>query len=631
MTIRVVSVMFQPDGLSAEIPYGETILTAAKKAGIILNIPCGEHGKCGKCGVLVLSGKVTLKGIFHEKIFTQEEIDQGYCLACQTKVRSNLNVYVPNESKVTNQKILVKSINPRIKPRPSLRQIAISITPPKKYSNISDVDRLLVELEKNFVNEKIIIPYSIVKQIPTILRENNWRVLVTLESISQGQRVITEITEIREREIYGLAIDVGTTTLAVNLVKLSTGKIIETATSFNSQMIYGEDVITRIHFASACNKNLQKLQELVVSDINNLIKEFSVNSEEIRTVAFSGNTVMSHLLFNINPTYIWKEPYNPVFTNLPKIKASELGLNIAPTAYVYLLPCVSSYIGGDIVSNILLSALHKKEKPSLLVDIGTNGEIVLGCNSWILSCSVPAGPALEGAEVQCGMRAAVGAIDKISLDQVTLKPKYSVIGDGKPIGICGSGLVDILAELFRANVLTKAGRLKKNGMERIRKGEHGLEYILLTGSETQTGKDIVVTEYDISNLLKTKGAFYAGYLVLLKSFDLSFEDLGSFYISGGFGNHLNIENAITIGLLPDIPHEKIKFLGNGSLGGARLALISQEKQREAEQIAKTTTNIELSNSYEFMDEYTLASFIPHTHLELFPTIEVLVKEGGIKN
>ncbi len=631
MVDKMVSVIFQPNNQSIEIPLGETILTAAKKAGIILNIPCGEHGKCGKCVVLVLSGKITKKGIFHEKIFTQEELDQGYCLACQTKVKGNAKVYVPNESIVTNQKILVKCVGSEIKINPSIKQIIVNIAPPKNYSNLSDMDRLLAELNKHYSESKISIPFALLQKLPQLLRENNWKVEVTLESIVQGFVEVSEISKVKNQELLGLAIDIGTTTIAINLLKLSTGEIIDTTTAINSQMIYGEDVITRIHFASSSEQNLKKIQELLINDINNLIKGFSVDSNDIKAVSISGNTVMSHLLLKVNPSYIWKEPYTPVFRHLPKIKASKLGLNIASSAFVYILPCVSSYVGGDIVSNMLLSELHLKEKPSMLVDIGTNGEIVLGCSSWILSCSVPAGPALEGAEVQCGMRAAVGAIEKVSLDYLSLDPVFSVIGEGKPTGICGSGLVDILAELFRANVLTKAGRLKMGGNRRIRKGEHGLEYLLLEGSETQTGKDIILTEYDISNLLKTKGAFYAGYLILLKSFGLSFDDLDSFYVSGGFGNNLNIKASITIGLFPDIPHERIKFLGNGSLGGARIALLSREKQIEAEELSRTVTNIELSNNYEFMDEYTLASFIPHTNLELFPTIELLVKKGGIKN
>ncbi|MBN1329330.1 MAG: DUF4445 domain-containing protein [Candidatus Heimdallarchaeota archaeon] len=627
-----VNVIFQPDGQSVEIPYGETILAAAMNAGIILNIPCGGHGKCCKCSVIVLTGKTEAKGDFHDAHYTPEEIKEGYCLACQTKVLGDVKVFIPSESKITGQKILSQCIDSVIIPNTSLKKLQIRIAPPVSNSNISDIDRLLIELIKYYPTQQITIPYELICLLPKTLRANDWKVTVFLEEINDATLEITKITsDTKTQLMLGLAIDIGTTTIVANLVDLISGKVLKSASCVNSQILRGEDVITRIHYASISQQNLEKLQQLIIKDINNLIGNLVTNPKDITAISLSGNTVMSHLLVGIDPSFIWREPFTPVFTHLPKIKAKALGLNVGDHTYSFITPCVSSYAGGDLISNVLLANIHSSEKPSLLVDIGTNGEIVLGCNSWMLSCSVPAGPALEGAEVKCGMRASIGAINSITLDYQTLEPKITVIGDGKPVGICGSGLIDLFAELFRANILTKDGKIINVSNSRIRKGIHGLEYVVAFAKESQTRKDIVLTEYDIANLLKTKGAFYAGYLVLLRAFDLTFDELETVYISGGFGNHINITNAITIGLFPDISQEKFKFLGNGSLGGARLTLLSYEKQKEALEIARKITNIELSNSYEFMDEYTLASFIPHTNLEFFPSVKPIIKEGGIKN
>ena len=564
-------------------------------------------------------------------LLTAEEMEEGYCLACQTKVEGTTEVFIPPESRVIEQKILVQSLAMDTELDSTIWQTTLSIVPPEEENNIADAERLLIALGKQFPKQPIVIPYEVLRTLPTRLRAKNWEVTTILQGDLRGIKLQEILTGKVSNQLLGLALDVGTTTIAAHLINLETGKTLASATTFNSQMLYGEDIITRIHFASTSEQNLQKLHKLVINDINKILQSFQVNPEDIRAISVAGNTVMTHLLYNIDPSFIWREPYTPVATHFPVLKASQFGLKTHQQAEVFAFPCVSSYVGGDVVGGILISKLYQKENPSLLVDIGTNGEIVLGCSSWLLSCSVPAGPALEGAEVKCGMRAALGAIESINLDQETLEPSYSVIGKGKPLGICGSGLIDLLAELFSSRALTKSGELQLGTSKRIRESEVGLEYLLVEGSKTATGKAIVLTEADITNLLKTKGAFYAGYTVLLRMFGLTFQDLDSFYIAGGFGTHINAKNAITIGLYPDIPLEKIQSIGNGSLGGAAITLLSKEKRSEIETLARSLTNIELSNNYEFMDEYTLASFIPHTHLELFPSVQQLIKLGGIKH
>lgn len=624
-------VLFQPDGITVEVPIGETILTAAKKAGIILTIPCGGHGRCGKCKVLIKKGQNSLKGDFHTKTLSPTEIEDGYRLACQTKVDGDLEVFIPGESRVVSQKILSESLPAKVEIKPVIIQQQLKVPQPEEHSNMADIDRLLVQIKKAFPHQQIIVPYEILQKLPRTLRKKGWNITLTYQKTSATKLEVLEIQPGQtDGEILGLAIDIGTTTIAASLIDLRTGERVQTASCINSQMLAGEDIITRIHYASTNFGNLTRLQKFVIKDINNLIKSFDCKPERIKALTLAGNTVMTHLFFGIDPSYIWREPYTPAVRQFPTMQADRLGIDIHPVSKVRALPCVSSYVGGDIVGDILVSGLHQKEKPSLLVDIGTNGEIVLGCSSWLLSCSVPAGPALEGAEVKCGMRATTGAIEKATINPETLEPTFSIIGADKPLGICGSGLIDLLAELFRAGILTKAGRLIEKDHPRIRKGAHGLEYLVANKEETRTNHDIVLTERDISNLLQTKGAFYAGYLTLLKSFGLSFQEIDTFYVAGGFGDNIDAKNARTIGLYPDIPLEKVKSIGNGALGGAALTLISEKLVEAAERIAKSLTNIELSKNYDFMDEYTLASFIPHTHLDYFPTVKKLIETGGIK-
>ncbi|MBD3192706.1 MAG: DUF4445 domain-containing protein [Candidatus Heimdallarchaeota archaeon] len=631
MKQKRATVTFQPEGIIVEVPLGETILTATKKAGIILTIPCGGHGRCGKCKVLINKGQNSLKGDFHTKTLTLKEIEDGYRLACQTKVEGDLEIFIPGESRVISQKILSDSLPVKMEIAPVIIRQQLTIPQPEEHSNMADIDRLLVEIKKTFPHQQIIIPYENLQKLPKILRKKNWNITLTYQKTSTTKLEILEIQAGQANgSILGLAIDIGTTTIAASLIDLETGERVQTASCVNSQMLAGEDIITRIHYASANFSNLIRLQNFVIKDINNLIKSFDCKPRQIKALTLAANTVMTHLFFGIDPSYIWREPYTPAVSQFPTIQADRLGIKIHPLSKVRALPCVSSYVGGDIIGDILVSGLHQKDKPSIIVDIGTNGEIVLGCRSWLLSCSVPAGPALEGAEAKCGMRATMGAIERVTINPETLEPTFNIISAEKPLGICGSGLIDLIAELFQAGTLTKAGRFTVRDHSRIRKGVHGLEYLVANKEETITQQDIVLTERDISNLLRTKGAFYAGYVTLLKSFNLTFQDVDTFYVAGGFGDSINAKNARTIGLYPDIPLEKIKSIGNGALGGAGLTLLSEKFIDTAKRIAKSLTNIELSKNYDFMDEYTLASFIPHTHLDYFPTVQKLIETGGIK-
>jgi uncharacterized 2Fe-2S/4Fe-4S cluster protein (DUF4445 family) len=396
------------------------------------------------------------------------------------------------------------------------------------------------------------------------------------------------------------------------------------AADYNSQISYGEDVISRIMYTRK-KGGLKKLQGLVVKTVNNILNELlttgGIRNNQISHIVFAGNTVMMHLLFGIDPTHIMLAPYTPATTSFPPMQTKHLGIEAGEHTYVYALPCVASYIGGDIVAGVLASSMARHEKVSLFMDIGTNGEIVLGNKEWLLSASCSAGPAFEGGGIRFGMRASRGAIERVRINPSTFEPMIFTVGKTKPAGICGSGLIDVAAGLLETGLIDQKGKFKKNtGTTRVRKGPDGCEYVLCFAPETGIDKDIVITEIDLDNLIRTKAAVYAGCKVLLDSAGLSFSDLNTMIIAGGFGHYIDVEKAKVIGLLPDLPGNKFRFIGNGSLSGAHLVSLDSDSWLEARKIAKMMTNVELSNNNRFMEEFVAAMFLPHTDQGLFPGV-----------
>jgi uncharacterized 2Fe-2S/4Fe-4S cluster protein (DUF4445 family) len=403
-----------------------------------------------------------------------------------------------------------------------------------------------------------------------------------------------------------------------------TGKVIDIASTYNPQVRCGEDIISRIVYATEGN-GLEELQKLVVEAVNGLLEQITekkkIDPEKIDNIVISGNTTMTHLFYGIDPAYIREEPYIPTATFFPLMRTRALGLNINDFGVIYAMPCVASYVGGDITSGILASRLYKKPELSLFIDIGTNGEIVVGNSDWMVTAACSAGPAFEGGGVKYGMRAMDGAIEKVEIDPATLDAKLAVIGYTPPIGICGSGMIDAIAEMFLTGIIDQKGKINlEANTSRVRVGDTGPEYVLCWAAESGIEKDIALTEPDIDNIVRTKGAIYAGFSTLLKEVGYGFKDVKKVYIAGGFGNYLDVERAITIGLLPDLPVEKFEFLGNTSIMGAYMALLSKNLRKDVEDIAKKMTYMELSVSRSFMDEYVSALFLPHTNTDEFPTV-----------
>jgi len=611
-------VVFKPDNKIVKVERGTTVLDAATSSDIYIDSICGGRGKCGKC-------KVIIDGSVHADVtdlLSPEETAQGYYLACLARVAGNLTVTVPKESRVESHQILMKSeIVPLPAIEPPLMKIPLSLSPPSLTDYMSDLDRVTRAL-RNLGIQNVTVGLPTLKKLSRILRENEWNVIVTLMDLWDRQEII-DIGPVSDEDLVGVAVDIGTTTLVVELVDLKSGAVIDSRSDYNKQVVYGEDVLSRILYTEEHKDGIRKLTSTVRYGINDLIRELVIDNkiryEKICRAVISGNTVMTHLFYGLDPKYIRHEPYIPVMSYVPQMKAVKLGLSVNLNAYVYALPCRSSYVGGDVTADVIASGMSDRKEISLLIDVGTNGELVLGNESFLASCSCSAGPAFEGGEVEFGTRAMYGAIERIWIDDA--KVHYSTIGNVRPKGICGSGLIELIAELFSNGIIDRVGKIQpdKNNI-RIQVGSSGSQFVVAFKDETAINKDIVITDVDIQNILRTKAAVYASSNVLLKTFGYKFTDLIDVFIAGSFGNYLDIKKAITIGLLPDLPLDVFKFIGNGALGGARMVLLSKNMQNKAEEVVANMTHIELSVNTMFFKEFTSALFIPHTEIDQFPSI-----------
>jgi len=618
-------------GKSVEASGRDSILDALEREGIFLTSSCGGKGVCGKCKIRILSGEAQVESTIK---LSQEEVSRGYALACKTFPSSDLTIDIPKESILTVEgkvvtvrtkelKQLLKDSGAKIDPL--TKRDVLKLPPPTLDDNISDLERLKRSLHMEGLS-CLRIPFRVLKNLSSALRDGNWK--VTLVSIMSEECM--EITNVFAGDItgrqYGIAIDIGTTTIVVFLIDLLTGELIDVASTYNSQIRYGDDVITRIVNATEKGQ-LREIHKAVISDINALstllLRTHEIDINDVDCIVVAGNTTMSHLFLGLNPASIREEPYIPTANIFPISHAGELGIKLNPNIPVYTFPCVASYMGGDIVAGILASGIHKSKDLCIFIDIGTNGEIVIGNSEWLISAACSAGPCFEGSGIKHGMRATEGAIEDVKINRETLEVEIKVIGENEsPMGICGSGMIDAVAEMFLAGILDQKGKLVKGITDRVRDGEDGPEFVIHYG-ET---KDIVLTEPDIENIIRAKAAIYAGFTTLLKEVGFTFNDVSKIYIAGGFGKFLDYQKAIILGMLPEIPEDKFEYLGNTSIKGAYLCTLSQRLRVEAEEIAKKMTYVELSVSRSFMDEYVSGLFIPHTNINDFPTVKALKEQ-----
>lgn len=637
------TVKFEPEGISIEIDHGENLLRAAMLAEMHINASCGGTGTCGKCRLILVEGQVDITSTSK---LNSDEIRRGYVLACSTKVLSDVVVSIPPESKIGDRDSVreeqhlpsfgqslaahdreVMATGWKLAPR--TRKLFVVCDPPSLQDNISDIERLKRALRQQHQMTDFKIEYGALKDVAEKLRSRNWQVTVTVCDDDPIPVLIKiQAGDVTSRH-FGLAFDIGTTTVVGEVIDLNTGKILAHASDYNAQISYGDDVISRIVIASK-PEGLDKLKSLIVATVNSLMTKLismaEVDIEEITSIVAAGNTTMMHLLYGLTPRFIREEPYIPIATQFPVVNAADIGLALDHGVKLRSIPNIASYVGGDIVAGILGSGFFQSDKMTLFLDIGTNGELALGNRDWIVACSCSAGPAFEGGGIKHGMRAAQGAIEQVRINRATLEPAILTIGQTAPLGICGSGLIDAVAELFLSGAIDERGKFDRGrAMDHLAEGSGGPEFILADASSSGTGQAITLNEVDIDNMMRAKAAIFAGMRVLLASVSMGFDAIDRFMIAGAFGSFIETEKAIIIGLFPELSNEKFDYIGNGSLMGARGALMSRDLWRESSDIARKATYIELSVNQDFMNEYISALFLPHTDINLFPSVKTALE------
>ena len=638
-------IQFLPHNKSIEVPEGQSIIRAALEAGVHINASCGGEGVCGKCRVIIEEGKVS-DGIT-EKL-RPEDIEKGYRLACQSTVTENLVVRVPVESAI-DASVLNMQSTPRRTARiqqmdlNDLKQQNLFIPPvEKKYlelpeptaeDHLPDVTRLVSFLKLTHDEHRLVVSLPVIRKIPDLLRQQGFKITATLERpVLKGRK--TNIINIQPGDTtdknFAIAIDIGTTTVYGQLINLVTGEIVAEQGDFNAQISYGEDVISRIVYAEK-NDGLEKLHQVIIQTINKLInflvRKSGVDKEDISNVTLAGNTTMTQLFLKVNPRYIRRSPYVPASTIYPPIKAIDLGFDLNQHASALVYPAVSSYVGGDIVAGVMGSGMYLTEKVTLFLDIGTNAEIVIGNRDWLACAACSAGPAFEGGGIEFGMRATKGAIEDFSIDPETLEPMNLCIGNVRPKGVCGSGLIIMVATLFEMGIINNLGKFERDlDTPRIRERNGIYEYVLAWKDETQIDRDIALSEIDIENLIRAKGAIYSGCMTLIEEVGMSIQDIEQVILAGGFGSYVDLEKAMVIGLLPELDPEKIIYIGNGSLMGAKMSALSNHIRLHVSEVIKKMTNFELSETPSYMDQYIAALFLPHTDLEKFPKLQKRLKD-----
>ena len=646
------TIILQPSGRRGQVDEGTSIRAAARDLGVEIESICAENATCGKCMVLIEEGRFEKYNIDSKRehlspVGTEERAyltrrpkllkDKGWeigqvRLSCQCKVRGDVLINVPEESR-GNKQIVRKSARERaIEIKPSVRKYYVSMSPPNLERPVADWERLAKGLETSMGLVRrgeenlprwfdLDIDYQCLRTLSSTLREAKWNVTV---SVWQDKEVV-EVQAGYVEDSYGAAVDIGSTTVALYLCNLRTGELLAAESEMNPQIVYGEDVMSRIQYTIEHKDGLQKLHKAVIATLNKLLKQAAntafIKTDEILEVVLVGNSTMHHLLLNLHPKDLGLAPFVPAIHKSVDVKARELGLQINPSGNIHVLPTIASFVGADTSAMIIAEEPHKQDENWLLIDVGTNAELILGNRKRLVCTSTPTGPALEGAHVEYGMRAAPGAMERIHIDENTLEPKYKVIGvegwntehaefRGQVKGICGSAIIDGVAELFRAGIVDSRGKFKKNlETRRIREGEKGWEYVIAWAEETSIGRDIPMTQQDVRQIQLAKAALFTAARTLLKRSNLQSPD--KIILAGGFGSYIDKEKAMLIGLIPDCELENVYAVGNAAGDGARIALLNVEKRKEIDSVTRKVERFELPTDPEFQNQFMLATSFPH--------------------
>ena len=635
-----MKVTFQIEGsnpVSIECNLGDNLLELARRANVAIDAPCSGNGSCGKCRVKLVEGEVDSMPSRH---IPPEEYAAGWRLSCCSKVAGDCVVFVPDIASAYQSRMKTADLSsPQeiaiftgcqeqlkesgIRFENSFRAVAVTMAEPTLDDTMPDNERLTWAIQEALGVEKVHIPYGVMVKLAHILREHNFSVCVKGELQGDTFRCM-EISAPEDTAIVGCAIDIGTTTVTMVLTDLESGKLLAKGSSGNGQIRYGADVINRI-IESGRAGGKKKLQDAILKEtlnpiIANLCKTAGINARSILRLSIGANTTMNHLLLGVDAEPVRMEPYIPSFFSWEGLLAGDLKIPANPLAPVLIAPNIGSYVGGDITAGTLATGIWDKDEMSLFIDLGTNGELVFGNRDFLMSCACSAGPAFEGGDISCGMRATDGAVEAVTIDKDTMEPTFTIIGeDGqKVVGLCGSGIIDMISELFRCGIINARGLFAREG-KRILRDAHGMgRYVLAFPDESETGREVSLNEVDIDNFIRAKGAIFSAIDILLQSVDMTPECIDRVYVAGGIGSGINMKNAVNIGMFPDVELEKFQYVGNSSLTGAYAMVVSDEANAKCNEIAANMTYLELSTYPGYMDSFVAACFLPHTDRSLFP-------------
>ena len=633
-------VIFQIEGgspVSIECNAGDNLLELARRANVAIDAPCSGNGSCGKCRVKLIEGKLDTIPSRH---ITPEEVEAGWYLSCNSKVLSDCTVFVPDIASAYQSRMktadlsspeevaIFESCQNDLKEsgltfENRYRALELTMSEPSEDDTMPDNERLTWAIQEAAGVEKVTIPYGVMVRLASTLRENDFSVCVKGELVEDTFRCM-EITAPNDTVLAGCAIDIGTTTVSMVLVDLESGKILAKGSSGNGQIRYGADVINRI-IESTRPGGKKKLQDAIVKEtltpiIANLCKAANISARSILRLCIGANTTMNHLLLGVDADPVRMDPYIPSFFHWENLVAGDLNLPANPLAPVLIAPNIGSYVGGDITAGTLATGLWDRDEMSLFIDLGTNGEIVFGNRDFMMSCACSAGPAFEGGDISCGMRATDGAIEACVIDKNTMEPTLTIVGNAgqRAVGICGSGIIDIISELFRCGIINARGLFVREGV-RVARDAHGMgRFILATAAESETGREVSINEVDIDNFIRAKGAIFSAIDTMLQTVDMTVDCIDKVYVAGGIGSGINMKNSVNIGMLPDVELEKYQYIGNSSLTGAYAIVMSDEADAKCAELGANMTYLELSTYPGYMDSFVAACFLPHTDASLFP-------------
>lgn len=621
------------------VTAGENLLEVARKANVAIDAPCSGNGSCGKCRVKFINGELDSEKTRH---ISDQDYEEGWRLSCVSTITGDVAVMVPDIASAYKSRMKVADLSSKeeiaifdrakkdveesgITFENDFSAIELQMEAPTLDDTMPDNERLIWAVRSAAGAEKVRLTYQVLKKLPDVLRDNKFHVYAICKKKGHGV-LVYDVLPPNDRRICGAAIDIGTTTVSAVILDLETGELLAKASAGNGQIRYGADVINRI-IESTKEGGREKLQKAIIQEtinpmIDNMCRSAKIQGSRIYHMCVASNTTMNHLFAGVNADPLRMEPYIPAFFETDNLHAGDLGIHVHQDAKIVIAPNIGSYVGGDITAGTLVSMIWNKPEFNLFIDLGTNGEIVFGNSDFMMSCACSAGPAFEGGDISCGMRATDGAIEACTIDAKTMEPTFRIVGEEgqKPVGLCGSGIIDVIAELFRCQIISPKGKFVREG-KRVRHDEYGIgSYVLAFKEEAAGHKDVVINEVDIDNFIRAKGAIFSAICTMIRSLDFDVSMIENVYVAGGIGSGINMKNAVTIGMFPDIEIEKFHYIGNSSLTGAYNMVLSRQAEEKVYELSHNMTYMELSTDPGYMDEFVAACFLPHTDTSLFPSV-----------